>query len=116
MPLVSNSVVLYFRLLTCAQIRADPDSYEPFLLDFQMELAEFCESWVEAMGAEAGLSYHSVSPELTHIHAHYFPSLQTISKQRHFRVHWGLPSRWLGYTNESLILVLISSLSGKQEV
>jgi len=66
MPLVSNSVVLYFRLITSAQIRADPDSYEPFLLDFQMELAEFCETWVEKMGAEAGLSHHSVPPELTH--------------------------------------------------
>jgi len=31
-----------------------------------MELAEFCETWVETMGAEAGLSHHIVSPELTH--------------------------------------------------
>jgi hypothetical protein len=31
-----------------------------------MELAEFCETWVETMGAEAGLSRHFVSPELTH--------------------------------------------------
>ena len=54
---VSNSVVLYFRLLTSAQIRADPDSYEPFLFDFQMKPVEFCETLVEPMGVDAGLSY-----------------------------------------------------------
>jgi len=50
---VSNSVVLYFRLLTSAQIRADPDSYEPFLFDFQMKPVEFCETLVEPMGVDA---------------------------------------------------------------
>ena len=57
---VSNSVVLFFRLLTSAQIRADPESYEPFLLDFQMDLVEFCESWVETMGVDPSSSHHTV--------------------------------------------------------
>jgi len=50
---VSNSVVLFLRLLTSAQIRADPDSYEPFLIDFQMKHVEFCETLVEMMGVDA---------------------------------------------------------------
>jgi len=50
---VSNSVVLYLRLLTSAQMRADPDSYQPFLLDFQMEPVDFCKSYVEPIGTEA---------------------------------------------------------------
>ena len=64
MPIVSNSVVLYFRLLTSAQIRVDPESYAPFLLDFQMEPVEFCETAVERMGVDAGLSHHVMSTEL----------------------------------------------------
>ncbi|EIM84270.1 cysteine proteinase [Stereum hirsutum FP-91666 SS1] len=54
---VSNSVVVYLRLLTSAQIRYDPDSYEPFLfhpeLGYQMKPIEFCNTQVEATGKEA---------------------------------------------------------------
>jgi len=50
---VSNSVVLYLRLLTSAQIRADPDSYIPFLIDFQMDPIEFCKTCVEHLGVDA---------------------------------------------------------------
>ncbi|EPQ55743.1 cysteine proteinase [Gloeophyllum trabeum ATCC 11539] len=56
-PEVSNSVVVYLRLLTSAQIRTDPDSYQDFL--FHPELGElmtpreFCETFVEAVGKEA---------------------------------------------------------------
>lgn len=56
---MSNSVVVYLRLLTSAQIRADPDSYAPFLLHpdlgIPLEPREFCENFVEAVGKEAGL-------------------------------------------------------------
>ena len=56
--LVSNSVVVYLRLLTSAQIRADPDAFAPFLfhpeLGIQMEPREFCENFVESVGKEAG--------------------------------------------------------------
>ncbi|KZS95353.1 cysteine proteinase [Sistotremastrum niveocremeum HHB9708] len=56
-PEVSNSVVVYLRLLTSAQIRADPDSYAPFLVhpeaDIPLEVREFCEGFVEAIGREA---------------------------------------------------------------
>jgi len=56
-PEVSNSIVVYLRLLTSAQIRADPDAYAPFLfhpeLGIQMEPREFCENFVESVGKEA---------------------------------------------------------------
>lgn len=56
---VSNSVVVYLRLLTSAQIRADPDAYAPFLfhpdIGEPMEPREFCEAFVEAVGKEAGM-------------------------------------------------------------
>jgi len=56
-PEVSNSVVVYLRLLTSAQIRADPDAFAPFLfhpeLGIQMEPREFCENFVESVGKEA---------------------------------------------------------------
>ena len=55
---VSNSIVVYLRLLTSAQIRTDPESYDAFLFDpelgEQMGPREFCENFVEAMGKEAG--------------------------------------------------------------
>lgn len=54
LPLVSNSVVLYLRLLTAAQIRADPETYVPYLIDFQLEPLEFCEHFVQEMGVSAG--------------------------------------------------------------
>jgi len=44
-------------LLTSAQIRADPDSYAPFLSHPEtgelLEPREFCENFVEAVGKEA---------------------------------------------------------------
>ncbi|KAI0060151.1 cysteine proteinase, partial [Artomyces pyxidatus] len=56
-PEVSNYVVVFLRLLTSAQIRADPDSYEPFLfhpeLGVQLTVRDFCEGFVEAVGREA---------------------------------------------------------------
>ncbi|EPS98937.1 hypothetical protein FOMPIDRAFT_1148232 [Fomitopsis schrenkii] len=56
-PETSNSIVVYLRLLTSAQIRADPDAYAGFLMHPEigepMELRDFCESFVEAVGKEA---------------------------------------------------------------
>jgi len=56
-PEVSNSVVVYLRLLTSAQIRADPDDFAPFIfhpeLGIPMEPREFCENFVESVGKEA---------------------------------------------------------------
>lgn len=55
---VSNSVVVYLRLLTSAQIRYDPEAYEPFLfhpeLGEQMTPMDFCNTQVEVAGKEAG--------------------------------------------------------------
>ncbi|KAE9406118.1 cysteine proteinase [Gymnopus androsaceus JB14] len=56
-PETSNSIVVYMRMLTSAQIRLDPDNYAPFLfhpeLGEQMEVREFCEHFVDATGREA---------------------------------------------------------------
>ncbi|KAI0920455.1 hypothetical protein AcW1_002189 [Taiwanofungus camphoratus] len=56
-PEVSNSIVVYLRLLTSAQIRADPESYASFLFHPEigepMEIRDFCENFVEAVGKEA---------------------------------------------------------------
>ncbi|KAH9837790.1 cysteine proteinase [Rhodofomes roseus] len=56
-PEVSNSIVVYLRLLTSAQIRADPDTYSAFLFHPEigepMEVRDFCETFVEAVGKEA---------------------------------------------------------------
>ncbi|KZT69469.1 cysteine proteinase [Daedalea quercina L-15889] len=56
-PEVSNSIVVYLRLLTSAKIRADPDEYAAFLFHPEigepMEVRDFCESFVEAVGKEA---------------------------------------------------------------
>jgi len=56
-PEVSNSIVVYLRLLTSAQIRSDPDAFADFLfhpeLGEQMEVRDFCENFVEAVGKEA---------------------------------------------------------------
>ncbi|KAK7440041.1 hypothetical protein VKT23_017292 [Stygiomarasmius scandens] len=56
-PETSNSIVMYMRLLTSAQIRLDPDTYSPFLfhpeIGESMEVREFCENFVEATGKEA---------------------------------------------------------------
>ncbi|KAG8857827.1 hypothetical protein FRB96_005546 [Tulasnella sp. 330] len=56
-PELSNSVVVFLRLVTSAQIRADPDSFEPFLFNPEtfdpLDIRTFCESQVEATGKEA---------------------------------------------------------------
>ncbi|CCM04139.1 uncharacterized protein FIBRA_06301 [Fibroporia radiculosa] len=56
-PEVSNSIVVYFRLLTSAQIRADSEQYASFLFHPEigepMDLRDFCENFVEAVGKEA---------------------------------------------------------------
>ncbi|KAJ8455537.1 hypothetical protein ONZ45_g18921 [Pleurotus djamor] len=56
-PETSNSIVVYLRLLTSAQIRSDPDEYSPFLfhpeIGIPLEPREFCEAFVEAVGKEA---------------------------------------------------------------
>ncbi|CAL1697925.1 unnamed protein product [Somion occarium] len=56
-PEESNSIVMYLRLLTSAQIRLDPEEYAPFLFHPEigepMETVTFCENFVEAVGKEA---------------------------------------------------------------
>ncbi|KAG8997515.1 hypothetical protein FRB94_007640 [Tulasnella sp. JGI-2019a] len=56
-PELSNSVVVFLRLVTSAQIRADPESFEPFLFNpdtFEpVSVRTFCETQVEATGKEA---------------------------------------------------------------
>ncbi|THH18226.1 hypothetical protein EW146_g2721 [Bondarzewia mesenterica] len=56
-PETSNYIVVYLRLLTSAQIRTDPESYEPFLFHPEigepMSIRDFCEAFVEAVGKEA---------------------------------------------------------------
>lgn len=56
--IASNSIVVFLRLLTSAQIRADPDNYAPFLFHqdtFEpLPVREFCETSVESVGREAG--------------------------------------------------------------
>lgn len=54
----SNSIVMYLRLLTSAQIRLAPEDFAPFLFHPEigepMETAPFCENFVESVGREAG--------------------------------------------------------------
>jgi len=56
-PEVSNSIVVYLRLLTSARIRSEPENYEPFLFHPEsgepMATQTFCENFVEAVGKEA---------------------------------------------------------------
>jgi len=56
-PEVSNSIVVFLRLLTSAQIRIKPDDYAPFLFhpesEEPMDTQGFCENFVEAVGKEA---------------------------------------------------------------
>ena len=63
---VSNSVVVYLRLVASAQIRNDPDEYAPFLFHPEtgepMGTREFCEHFVEAVGKEAGLWLPTLAP------------------------------------------------------
>lgn len=55
---VSNSIVIFLRLLTSAQIRQEAAEYAPFLLNQEtfesIPVREFCESSVEPAGREAG--------------------------------------------------------------
>jgi ubiquitin thioesterase protein OTUB1 len=54
---VSTAIVVFLRLLTSAQIRADPEAFDAFLFhpDFgtQMTARDFCEAFVEPTGKEA---------------------------------------------------------------
>ncbi|EMD35014.1 hypothetical protein CERSUDRAFT_116527 [Gelatoporia subvermispora B] len=55
-PETSNSIVVYLRMLTSAQIRSDPDISNFLLSPETAEFVEprvFCEHFVEAMGKEA---------------------------------------------------------------
>ena len=58
---VSNSIVVFLRLLTSAEIRVNPDSYTGFLFHPEtmepMDAAAFCSAFVESMGKEAGACY-----------------------------------------------------------
>ncbi|KAI0351661.1 cysteine proteinase [Trametes cingulata] len=54
---VSNSIVMYLRLLTSAQIKSEADIYSPFLFNPEtgdpMDPESFCNNYVEAIGKEA---------------------------------------------------------------
>jgi ubiquitin thioesterase protein OTUB1 len=56
-PEISNSIVVFLRLLTSAQIRLDPELFAPFLFHPEtgdpMDVIPFCEIWVEGTGKEA---------------------------------------------------------------
>ncbi|KAI8972593.1 cysteine proteinase [Trametes punicea] len=56
-PEVSNSVVMYLRLLASAQIKSDAEAYSPFLFNPDttepMDPESFCNNFVEAFGKEA---------------------------------------------------------------
>ncbi|KAI0651332.1 cysteine proteinase [Trametes meyenii] len=56
-PEVSNSVVMYLRMLTSAQIKAEADEFAPFLFNPEttepMDPESFCNNFVEAFGKEA---------------------------------------------------------------
>ncbi|TCD68017.1 hypothetical protein EIP91_011628 [Steccherinum ochraceum] len=56
-PEISNSIVVFLRLLTSAAIRADQDSYEAFLVHPEtggpITAQTFCENFVEPCGKEA---------------------------------------------------------------
>lgn len=55
---VSNYLAMFMRMVTSAQIRSDPDEYGPFLTHpdtgEKMAVQEFCETFVEVLGKEAG--------------------------------------------------------------
>ncbi|KAF8258163.1 peptidase C65 Otubain-domain-containing protein [Lactarius quietus] len=54
---LSNYMVMFLRMLTSAQIRGNPEEYEPFVmhpdLGEKMGVKEFCEAVVEVLGREA---------------------------------------------------------------
>lgn len=55
--------MVFLRLLTSAKIRTEPEDYQYFIthpeLGYEMELRDFCEGFVEAVGKEAGKSSYS---------------------------------------------------------
>jgi Peptidase C65 Otubain len=55
---VSNYLVMFMRMVTSAQIRREPDEFEPFLTHpdtgEKMPVREFCETFVEVLGKETG--------------------------------------------------------------
>jgi len=56
-PEVSNSIVVFFRLVTSAQIRSHEDEFMPFLTDPELQellpADKFCERFVETVGKDA---------------------------------------------------------------
>ncbi|KAF5381937.1 hypothetical protein D9757_007584 [Collybiopsis confluens] len=56
-PAESNSIVVYMRMLTSAQMQLNAENFAPFLfhpeLGEPMEVKEFCENFVDAIGKEA---------------------------------------------------------------
>ncbi|KAH9976866.1 peptidase C65 Otubain-domain-containing protein [Lactifluus volemus] len=54
---MSNYLVMFMRMLTSAEIRSDPEEYDPFLshpdTGEKMPVREFCETFVEVLGKEA---------------------------------------------------------------
>ena len=76
---MSNSIVVYLRLLTSAEIKTNPD-YAAFLFHpetgDQMEPEMFCNNFVEAVGKEAGQS--SARRDIPGMHTHTM--LQTTSR------------------------------------
>jgi ubiquitin thioesterase protein OTUB1 len=69
---VSNSVVVFLRLLASAQIRADPDTFEPFLFHPEtgdpLPIRNFCEGFVEAADREA--DHVQITALARALHAH----------------------------------------------
>lgn len=59
---MSNSIVVFLRLLTSAQLRAEAETYAPFLFHPEtgdpLDMRAFCENFVEAVDREAGKSCH----------------------------------------------------------
>ncbi|KAI0255597.1 cysteine proteinase [Lactifluus subvellereus] len=54
---MSNYLAMFMRMITSAQIRSDPEEYDPFLTHpdtgEKMAVREFCETFVEVLGKEA---------------------------------------------------------------
>ena len=63
---VSNYLVTFIRMITSAQIRSNPNDFEPFLTHpdtgEKMGTKEFCETFVEVLGKEAGEQLVLLSP------------------------------------------------------
>jgi Peptidase C65 Otubain len=59
---------MFMRMLTSAEIRSDPEEYDPFLshpdTGEKMPVREFCETFVEVLGKEAG-EYIAVAKTLS---------------------------------------------------